>query len=470
MTTAVFPAGLYRTAVHPTVVAGPRRWDPTWLVGVYIVVLLAVPSPLQIEPLGAAGGPANIMGLVALSWWACARFLPGGMAWGFSPIRWVIVAFMAAMVCGFATAALRPLDAIAGSGADRTLMSLLGFAGIALLAADGIGTLDQLHRTVRRLVDVAACFALAGILQFYMAIDVARYIRFPGLTSAVPTAEEFALQHRSGLPRVVATSSHPIEYGVVLAVALPLAFHLALTAADNERLTRWACVSLIGFAAPLALARSAVLGLTVGMVALWCGWGWQRRKTALGVAIVYLVLARLLVGGLLGAIRNMFLNMADDPSYQGRTMDYVVVGEMVGDAPWVGQGLGTFNPELYFILDHQYLGTLIETGVVGLAGLCALFLVGLFTARGVRRYGRAMGDGRLDSLGLALAASMLVLITTFVTFDALAFRMVAGLLFVLLGVIGAAWRLARVGSDPAARPPRPSRTTRSIPSTRTVPA
>ena len=47
-----------------------------------------------------------------------------------------------------------------------------------------------------------------------------------------------------------------------------------------------------------------------------------------------------------------------------------------------------------------------------------------------------------------MAASMLVVITTFITFDALAFRMVTGMLFVLLGLIGAAWRVA--GSS---RPP-----------------
>ena len=48
---------------------------------------------------------------------------------------------------------------------------------------------------------------------------------------------------------------------------------------------------------------------------------------------------------------------------------------------------------------------------------------------------------------------MLVFITTFITFDALAFRMVTGMLFVLLGLIGAAWRVARVA---AAETPPPA--------------
>ena len=450
--TAVYPAGLYGTAERPTDFATPRRLDSTWLVGVYIVVLLVIPSPLQIGPLGAAGGPANILGLAALGWWACARFRPGGMAWGFSPVRWAVVAFVVSIFAGFVAAALRPLTAVEGGGADRTLLTLIGFAGIALVAADGIATREHLDRTVRLLVNVTTAFALAGILQFYTAIDVAKYVSIPGLTPAVPVTADFALQERSGLRRVVSTSSHPIEYGVVLAIVLPIALHLALAAADEDRRKRWACVVVIGFAAPLALARSAVLGVLVGMVVMWCGWAWDRKKTAIKVAIVYLVVTRLLVDGLLGAIKNMFLHMADDPSYQGRTMDYVLVGRMVSDAPWMGHGLGTFDPAVYFILDNQYLGTLIETGVVGLTGMIVLLLVGVFTARSVRRMGREANLGDLGELGGAMAASMLVVIVTFITFDAFAFRMVTGVLFVLLGLIGAAWRVARVESAPVAPP------------------
>jgi O-antigen ligase len=154
----------------------------------------------------------------------------------------------------------------------------------------------------------------------------------------------------------------------------------------------------------------------------------------------------LLVDGLLGTIRGMFLNMFNDPSYQGRTMDYGKVGEMFGQRPWFGHGLGTFDPRIYFYLDNQYLGTLIETGLVGLVSTALLFLIGLFTARSVHRMCTAAGLTKLGELGRALAASMFVVITSFVTFDALAFRMVAGLLFVLLGLIGAAWRIARIES------------------------
>jgi O-antigen ligase len=446
VTATVFPAGLYRTAIRPNVFAMRARFDPAWMVGAYIAVLMIVPSPLVIGPLGAAGAPAVILALACLAWWTCARFLPGGMAWGFNPVRWAVIAFVLAMLAGFAAGAIHPLQGIQVTGADRTLLMVLGFAGIALLAADGIASLEQLNKAIKRLVNIAALLAGAGILQFYTGTDVAKYVRIPGLSPAIPPVGEFALEQRANLTRVVATASHPIEFGVVLAIVLPVAIHLALTATDEEKRARWLCVGLIGFAVPLSLARSAILGLLCGTLMLWCGWSWERKKTALKIAITYLVVMRLLVDGLLGTIRGMFLNMFNDPSYQGRTMDYGKVGEMFGQRPWFGHGLGTFDPRIYFYLDNQYLGTLIETGLVGLVSTALLFLIGLFTARSVHRMCTAAGLTKLGELGRALAASMFVVITSFVTFDALAFRMVAGLLFVLLGLIGAAWRIARIES------------------------
>ncbi len=446
MTATVFPAGLYRTEARPTLFTARRRLDPTWMICTYIAILLVVPSPLVIGPLGSAGSPANMMGLACLLLWASGRFLPGGMAWGFNPVRWAVIGFAMAMVAGFAAGALRPLTSIEVTGSDRAVMQVLGFVGVALLAADGIGSLEQLNRTIRRLVNMTTALAAAGILQFYTAIDVAKFVKIPGLTPAIPPEASFALQERAGLRRVVATTSHPIEFGVVLAMVLPIAFHLALTANDKERRARWVSLGLIGFAIPLSLSRSAILGMVCSTFMLWCGWSWSRKKAAIKIGIAYLAATKLLVNGLLGTIRGMFLTMFNDPSYQGRTMDYGKVGQLFGQRPWFGRGLGTFDPRIYFYLDNQYLGTLIETGIVGLVAMAVLFLIGLFTARSVYRMCRLAGLTKLGELGRALAASMFVVITSFITFDALGFRMVAGTLFVLLGLTGAAWRIARIES------------------------
>ena len=438
------PRGLYRTATHPRRFT-PHGLDASWFVGLYIVALIAVPSRLVITPLGAAGGPANMLALAALAWWACSRTVPGGMAWGFNPVRWAVIAFLLTMLGGWLAAAMRPLRAIEASGTDRTLMVVAGFAGVALLACDGIPDVRRLERLVRSLVNLVAVMATAGILQFYTGIDVARYVRLPGFTLEIPVGQEFMLDERAGLRRVLATASHAIEFGVVLAVALPIALHLALTAAEEVRTRRWLAFGVIAFGVPLSLARSGVLGATCAMVMLWFGWAWPRKKAALKATVVYLALTRLLVDGLLGTIKGMFIVMfTGDPSVEGRKADYDEVARMFAERPFFGRGLGTFEPSTYFILDNQYLLTLVESGLVGMVAMIVLFLVGLFTARSAYRMAHAAGMVELGELGRALAAAMLAATVSFATFDAMSFHKVAGLMFVLLGIIGATWRLALV--------------------------
>jgi O-antigen ligase len=93
---------------------------------------------------------------------------------------------------------------------------------------------------------------------------------------------------------------------------------------------------------------------------------------------------------------------------------------------------------MYTLLDNQYLGQVMETGLVGLAALLTLFLVGIFCARGARRRAR---DEDTHSLGQALFASIAVPMVTFATFDGFGFSMIATLTFVVLGATACLWRL-----------------------------
>jgi O-antigen ligase len=203
----------------------------------------------------------------------------------------------------------------------------------------------------------------------------------------------------------------------------------------------------MAFATPLTVSRSAILGLVVGFTVLFSGWTARQRLTALAAAPGFLILTRILVPGLVGTIRSLFTNIASDPSYTGRTDDYEVVEAYVLQHPIFGRGFGTFvpgqdvtidRPGSHITLDNQYLGQVIETGLLGLAALVALFAVGYACARGARR--RSLDDERRD-LALSLAASIASLAVMFVTFDGFAFPMVTGFTMVLIGCAGAMWRL-----------------------------
>jgi O-antigen ligase len=147
-----------------------------------------------------------------------------------------------------------------------------------------------------------------------------------------------------------------------------------------------------------------------------------------------------MVPGLLGTVRSLFRDTSTDPSIAGRTDDYAAIPGLMDGHWWWGRGLGTFVPDVYFFLDNQFLAALLQGGVIGLLAFIVLLLVGIGTARGVRR--RAT-DPALRSLGQALAATIASLGVSGFVFDLLSFRQSGFLLFLAIGCAGALWSLVR---------------------------
>jgi polysaccharide biosynthesis protein PslJ len=166
-----------------------------------------------------------------------------------------------------------------------------------------------------------------------------------------------------------------------------------------------------------------------------------RALATLPFAVVAL---RLAVPGLVGTLISLFKNVNNDPSVSGRTKDYAVVFELMGENLLLGRGLFTFVPRYYRILDNQYLVLAIELGIVGLAAAALFLLSTFFIARTTRKRART---ARQRHLGLSLSASALGIAISFLTFDALGFPMAAGMTMLLAGLAGATWRLTAL-EDP----------------------
>lgn len=429
--------------VPPALVALKRR-DAVTLLTVYVVLLVGIPSRLVVPQLGSTGTPANMVGLVALFWWASTRLAPGlGSARGLQPLRIALTLFVSSATVSYALAYLKIFDAVQITAANRAAAVLAAVSGITLLAADGINSKARLDVLLRRLVAAAAAMATLGIVQFFTGLDIASYFQIPGLS---PNYEFGAVAQRSIFNRVYATAIHPIEFGVVLSLALPLAIHYATSAPKGRR--RWPvlCAVLIAFALPTSVSRSAVLALMAGVVMLFVGWTWKQRRQGLVVAFVFIAMVRATVPGLIGTMISLFTNISGDPSTTGRTDDYAYVGEYIKRAPAFGRGMFTFLPDQFTTLDNQLLLTTVEMGFVGLFALLLLYMVGICCARGARR---RSADATTRQLGQALAGSILGAMLTAATFDELSFPMVTGLLFLLLGCAGALWRLTREANQRA---------------------
>ena len=138
---------------------------------------------------------------------------------------------------------------------------------------------------------------------------------------------------------------------------------------------------------------------------------------------------------------------------QARLYDYPEVERLVNQAPWLGHGGGTYLPvNPMFILDNQYLKTAIELGLIGVVVLVAFFLVPLISALVARR---RSGDPELRLLCAALAGAALAAGVCSLTFDSLSFPMFANVYALVIGLIGACWRLAAAGKESATVRARP---------------
>lgn len=412
-----------------------RQWGVLTVLTLYLALLVCVPAQLIVGPLGAAGTPATILGLGCFAWWALGRIdRRMGLAYGIQPVRIVLALYAGAMMASYVAGVTRAADYAEIRSADRALLSLVSGIGVALLAADGIRDRADLEALTRRMSLAAGLFASLGLIQFFFGIEVATYVKIPGL---VANNAAQLIQERSSFRRVSGTASHPIEFGVALSVLLPITIHYALNVA-RHRVFYWCVVAVVAAAIPMSISRSAFLGTAAVWLVLMVGWDTRRRVNALIITPIALGLMRIAIPGLLGTIKSLFTNIANDPSYLGRTKDYEFVAGFIAKSPYLGRGPGTFIPDLYTTLDNQYLGHIVETGYIGFGALLLVLLTGIVGAWGVKR---ATPDPWQRSLGVALCASAMVPFVTFITFDALAFSIVTGLLFLTLGCVGAARRV-----------------------------
>jgi O-antigen ligase len=416
---------------------------PVGLIQIYVVVLVLIPPTLIIEPLGAAGTPASVVGLVALLFWGVSVVLPEmGLPRTVVPVRVVMGLLVGVVLVRYAALHIGyiPVDELLAS--DRLVLTVFSWAGVALLAAEGLQNRAEINRVVRTLVVVVAVMALIGLLQFRAGIDLSTWVRrIPGLHE---NADLDAIQSRSGFRRPAGTAAHPIEFGCVIAMTLPLALHVARFGAVWTRARRWLPLAVIAIGIPVAVSRSAIVGAAVAGLVIFLGLDPRVRPKALVAVAGFVTLIYATTPGLLGTLRGFFLSTGSD----SRINDYARSIEIIRQQPWFGHGPGTFIADSRLggafdnILDNQYLMTLIELGLVGLAVVLAYLLATAFLARGARHRST---DPATRDLGQALAAASVAAAVTAYTFDAFSFRMFSGFIPACLGVAGALWATTRAG-------------------------
>ncbi|MFI6921726.1 O-antigen ligase family protein [Nonomuraea spiralis] len=420
----------------------PRRADGATLACLFVLSLLILPARLAVAGLPLSLTPAEILALSLGVVWVCAQMVSTtGVAKGGNPVRTALFVYgmLLLAVYGYTTYLYLPSDEL--NLADHTLVLYLGYASLLLVMCDGMGTRERLDFVLKAVVIGGAFAAIVALLQFRLDFDLTEYMRIPGLRHSsveeVPTVIS-----RSDLRRVAGTLGHPIEFGALSAMLLPLAAHLGFQARSRgEAAARWwICAAVIAAGLMFSVSRTAVLGLAGAGLILLVGWSNRRRLVTLGAFLVFLGVMKVLTPGLIGTFYNLFAGAGEDSSVIYRTHDYPFAMREFAKSPIFGRGLGTWYPFKHQVFDNQYLLSLVETGLVGVLGFVGVIVCGIVVALRVRRMST---DPNVRNLGLTIAACLVIPLLGAATFDLLSFPGITSVLFLLVGAAGALMRFER---------------------------
>lgn len=424
----------------------PRTSGAVVLLTIWLVTLFALPARLAF---GQFGAPSVLVGAVLTVLWAAAVLSRGSFPGGAQPVRTALLILGLVLIVGYLVAARRVLTAGEAGAANRTLVTYGAALGAALFATDALANRAELTTVVRRVVWGGVFLATLGMLHSIAGLELASRIQLPFLT----WNKELAVGiERVSFDRAVGTATHPIEYGVVLTMILPLALHLAITDHQHRRTWWWGASALMGCAALLSLSRSAAIGLAICLAATLVALpSPQLRRRFLGGLVISAVALQTVAPGLIRTVRGLFLGLSDDGSFQARVVDYREVDRYVEGHLWFGRGLGTFLPDEYILLDNQVLKLILEIGLVGTAVFLGVGIVGLLAGRTMRR---RYADPEVTDLARSLEVTLAIALVTCFTFDYLGFTIARSMFFLTLGLLGALWRVGRseVSEQPTAQP------------------
>lgn len=424
---------------------------------VYIVLLYGIPSNLTLTPLGTLGRPAMLWGLLLSAWWILAR-IPGNVQQPRrgvrQPVRLAFGAFCLVSLGSYAMAILGALPNDQISPATGSLLRLVSWGGVLVVAMDGIQSLENLRTMTRRLAVAGGLVALFGLTQFVTGQTLLDWlIDVPGVTIEIAGAGE-----RGAFIRAPGTAMHALEFTAAIAALLPLAIAWGATTnlpSDLEssyvipamrargtsirRALRWAPAFFIVTTLLVSISRSALIGLTIALVASLPALPKAYRIIAAAGSMLAAMIVVAVVPGLFGTTLSLFTS--SDASTQSRSGALSKVPEFLAPNPYLGTGLGTFLPR-YYIFDNQWILILVELGVLGLLAFAALVITAVYS--GIYA-GRAASTTELRRYGMSIAAGVTTISVMLLFFDGLSFSQTAGTLFLLVGLTGAARAIAMTG-------------------------
>jgi polysaccharide biosynthesis protein PslJ len=449
-------------AVAASVVAFHRTllsWR--WLLGALFLMILFV--PIRRYTLGGTSGsfqlePYRILVAFIIAAWGLsilAERRTRVRRTGFEgPLAMIAFSMLASV--GFNTSAIQGLGVT--SDVIKSTTFFASFLIIFYIIASVARRTAEIDYLIKVLVCGGTVVAIAAIVEARTGFNVFNHLSkpFPFLKdNTLPDISgDLTGFERGGQARVYASAEHPIALSAAFVMLLPLALYLARKTGQR----RWtACGIVLGVGTLGTVSRTGVLMLlAIGVVFLVLRFRETIRFWPL--LPVLLLAVHFAMPHTLGILKSSFFpqggliaEQSSDPQstrVQGRVAKIRPTLNQIKQDPLFGVGFGSqiiTGPRTNaLILDDQWLGTLRETGIVGLFAWLWL------TISVIRRGARAAreDDSSRGLLLVALVASFTACAVGMLTFDTLGFVQVTFIFFAIMAFIA---MTLNDGENPAAR-------------------
>jgi O-antigen ligase len=328
-----------------------------------------------------------------------------------------------------------------------SLLSLVVICALFLVTRQLLQNAQMVQIMVTALVVCGAVLGALATLERVTRVNL--FLKFFALLPLQRLSEEESLFVKAGTARAFGSAQHPIALAVFLVMLIPLGIYLTRHASWPRRLALrelfWiGCTMMITFGMLAAVSRTAFVSIAVMVIVVVL-----LRAAIVPKLLFYGVLG--LLAALLVSARNIIamVNELLDPQAlvesqmtspgwtgSGRLADLGPSLAEAASTPFFGSGLGsrvTIGPSANaFILDDQYLTTLLESGIVGVLGMAILLLVPFARLAAFSRR-TTEPDARRD-LALAVAVSIVGYAVALFFFDGFSFIQTLLAFFVLLAL------------------------------------
>jgi hypothetical protein len=430
---------------------------------------IPIPLPFQLEPYRLVLGIVIVALVVAL-------LLNPGVRWRPVAFGWPIAAFLVTVLVSLVVNGTELVN-------DGLAETALGGVAQLLLMLTVFLCFRQLFRSERDVMLLLTFITWAGVVVSVFAV-FERFTRnnvFLMLGNFLPLTllREGGDVSRAGVARAFGSAQHPIALAVALCILIPLAVYLAKYAAwpsnpVNRRIV-YAGATIMLFGGILsAISRTAVVVLGVMFLVTLIV---RPRVAAVLFAIAFpiVLLAAVVLPRVFESMVLSFLDLDSLVESQytsagfsgaGRLADLGPALQEVSQHPFFGIGYGSRivigDERNAFILDNQFLGTLMETGALGVVGLAALMLVPPILL--LRFAFTQAAEVRHSDLAIAIAVAICGYIGALFFFDAFGFFQAFFIFCMLLAAgawllteaprrAGAELRRGRAGTTAAASDP-----------------